>query len=59
MSGNPNGKFGAETENAIQKYCKENNLYLRKIINIELQKYCDKKNACQKFIYHSKRKWSN
>ena len=36
MSGNPNGKFGAETENAIQKYCKENNLYLRKIINIVL-----------------------
>ena len=39
MSGNPNGKFGAETENAIKKYCKENNLYLRKIINIELQKH--------------------
>lgn len=35
----PNGKFGAETENAIRKYCKENNLYVRKTIDIELQKH--------------------
>ena len=38
MLGNPNGKFGAETEKAIQKYCKENKLYPRKIIDVELQK---------------------
>jgi len=35
----PNGKFGSETENAVQKYCKANNLYVRKTIDIELQKY--------------------
>ena len=28
-----------EQKQKIQKYCKENNLYLRKIINIELQKH--------------------
>lgn len=33
----PNGKFGVETEKAIQKYCKVNNLYERKTIDIELQ----------------------
>ena len=35
----PNGKFGAETEKAVQKYCKANNLYVRKTIDIELQKH--------------------
>ena len=35
--GTPNGKFGIETEKAIQKYCKENNLYIRKTISPELQ----------------------
>ena len=34
----PNGKFGAETERAIQNYCKANGLYVRKKIDIELQK---------------------
>lgn len=37
--GNPNGKFGIETEEAVQKYCKANGLYVRKTINIELQKH--------------------
>lgn len=35
----PNGKFGGETELAIQRYCKENGLYVRKTIDIELQKH--------------------
>jgi len=35
----PNGKFGSETENAVKKYCKGNNLYVRKTIDIELQKH--------------------
>ncbi len=39
FNGNPNGKFGIETEKAVQKYCKENNLYIRKTIDIELQKH--------------------
>ena len=39
FNGNPNGKFGIETERAVQKYCKENNLYIRKTIDIELQKH--------------------
>ena len=39
FTGNPNGKFGAETEKAVQKYCKENGLYSRKIIDKELQKH--------------------
>lgn len=39
FSGTPNGKFGAETEEAIKKYCKKNNLYVRKTIDIELQKH--------------------
>lgn len=34
----PNGKFGGQTEKAIQKYCKENKIYVRKTIDIELQK---------------------
>lgn len=37
--GNPNGKFGSETEKAVQKYCKENKLYIRKTIDVELQKH--------------------
>ncbi len=37
--GMPNGKFGAETELAVKRYCKENGLYTRKIIDIELQKH--------------------
>lgn len=36
---NPNGKFGSETEEAIKRYCKANNLSLRKTIDIELQKH--------------------
>lgn len=39
FSQNPNGKFGAETELAIQRYCRENGLYVRKIIDIDLQKH--------------------
>lgn len=35
----PNGKFGAETENAVRKYCMANNLHLRKTIDIDLQKH--------------------
>ena len=34
-----NGKFGPETENAVQNYCKKNNLYVRKTISIDLQKH--------------------
>ena len=37
FEGNPNGKFGAETEIATKRYCKENGLYIRKTIDIELQ----------------------
>lgn len=36
---NPNGKFGSETENAVKKYCIDNNLRVRKTIDIELQKH--------------------
>lgn len=39
FNGNLNGKFGAETEKAIQNYCKENGLYSRKTISIDLQKH--------------------
>ncbi len=39
FNGNPNGKFGVETEKAIQKYCKANGLTLGKTINIELQEH--------------------
>ena len=39
LIGNPNGKFGIETEKAVQKYCKKNGLYVRKTIDIELQKH--------------------
>ena len=35
--GNANGKFGIETEKAIKKYCQENQLYIRKTIDKELQ----------------------
>lgn len=34
----PNGKFGSETEKAVQKYCKAHNLYVRIIIDEDLQK---------------------
>lgn len=37
--GTPNGVFGEETESAVQKYCKANGLYVRKTIDVELQKY--------------------
>ncbi len=39
FNGNPNGKFGIETEKAVQNYCKANGLYIRKIIDKELQKH--------------------
>lgn len=39
FNGTPNGKFGSETEAAVQKYCKANNLYVRKTISVELQKH--------------------
>ena len=39
FNGNPNGKFGTETEKAVQNYCKANGLYIRKIIDKELQKH--------------------
>ena len=39
FNGIPNGKFGPETENAVQEYCKANGLYIRKTISINLQKY--------------------
>lgn len=39
FSGNTNGKFGKETEEAVKKYCKANRLYSRKVIDIELQKH--------------------
>ena len=35
FNGNPNGKFGGETEKAVQEYCKSNGLYLTKTISIE------------------------
>lgn len=35
----PNGKFGTETEKAVQKYCEANNLYSRKNIDVELQEH--------------------
>ena len=33
------GNFGIETENAIEKHCKANNLYVRKTIDSDLQKH--------------------
>ena len=39
FNGTPNGKFGSATEEAVKKYCANNGLYVRKIIDIELQKY--------------------
>ena len=35
----PNGKFGVATEEAVRKYCSANSLYVRKTIDIELQKH--------------------
>ena len=37
FNGVPNGKFGIETEKAINRYCKKNNLFLRKEIDVKLQ----------------------
>lgn len=37
--GVPNGIFGKETELAVQRYCKANGIYVRKTINVDLQKY--------------------
>ena len=39
FTGTANGKFGSATEKAVQEYCKNNNLYIRKTIDIELQKH--------------------
>ena len=41
FSGNPNGKFGIETEKAVQKYWKANGIYSRKIIDVDLQKHME------------------
>ncbi len=39
LSETPNGKFGPATEEAIKKYCRANGLYVRKYIDVELQKH--------------------
>ena len=39
LEGMSDGKFGKETEKAVEKYCKANNLPVRKTITIELQKH--------------------
>ena len=39
FNGTPNGKFGSATEEAVKKYCANNGLYVRKIIDVELQKH--------------------
>ena len=39
FKGNPNGKFGIETERAVQEYCRANGLYVRKTIDKELQRH--------------------
>lgn len=39
FNGIPNGKFGSATEEAVKKYCANNGLYVRNIIDIELQKH--------------------
>lgn len=39
FTGVPNGKFGAETELAVQRYCRKNGLYVRKTIDIDLQRH--------------------
>lgn len=39
LKSEPSGKFGSQTEKAIQEYCKANALKVRKTIDIELQKY--------------------
>lgn len=31
--------FGIETEEAVKRYCKENDLHVRKTIDAELQKH--------------------
>ena len=41
FTGTPNGKFGAETELAVQRYCRKNGLYVRKTIDIELQQHME------------------
>jgi hypothetical protein len=38
FEGTPNGRFGAETERAVQRYCRANNIKVTKTIDIELQK---------------------
>lgn len=38
FAGLVNGKFGSETEEAVKRYCKANNIYVRKVIDVELQK---------------------
>ena len=37
--GTANGKFGSDTEVAVVRYCKANGLYIRKTIDVELQKH--------------------
>lgn len=37
FAGDPNGKFGSETENAVKQFCKKNGLYQTKVISKELQ----------------------
>ena len=37
--GTPNGIYGSATEEAVKAYCKANNLYVRKTIDIELIKH--------------------
>ena len=33
------GRFDSETEKAVKKYCRANGLYVRKTIDVELQKH--------------------
>lgn len=37
--GSENGIYGSATEEAVKLYCKANNIYVRKTIDIELQKH--------------------
>lgn len=37
FSGEPNGKFGSETEKAVKEYCKNSGLSIRKTIDKQLQ----------------------
>lgn len=39
FTGVANGKFGAETEAAVQRYCRANGLYVRKTIDPALQEH--------------------